>query len=52
MPCGWPVTCANEYETIYFPAQRIHFAVDMPELAADEVIVNDPRITPWVPVSS
>lgn len=32
------------YETIYFPAQRIHFAKDDPKAAADIIINNDPRI--------
>ncbi|MCI0489323.1 MAG: uridine kinase [Blastocatellia bacterium] len=31
------------YETIYFPAQRIHFAEDDPQSAADIIINNDPR---------
>jgi uridine kinase len=32
------------YETIYFPAQRIHFANDNPRAAADLIIKNDPRL--------
>ncbi len=36
---------ANEtiraYETIYFPAQQIHFASDNPRAAADFIIKND-----------
>ena len=32
------------YETIYFPAQRIHFAKDNPRAAADLIIKNDPRL--------
>src|SRR5262249_30740790 len=39
---------ANEtvraYETIYFPAQRIHFERDEPRSSADLLIHNDPRI--------
>ena len=31
------------YETIYFPAQRIHFEKDRPQAAADAVLLNDPR---------
>ena len=31
------------YETIYFPAQRIHFAKDNPRATADLIIKNDPR---------
>ncbi len=33
------------YETIYFPAQRIHFARDNPRAAAHFIINNDPRLT-------
>jgi len=32
------------YETVYFPAQRIHFAKDNPRAVADLVIKNDPRL--------
>ncbi|HEU0007994.1 MAG TPA: uridine kinase [Terriglobia bacterium] len=32
------------YETIFFPAQRIHFAKDNPRAAADLIINNDPRL--------
>ncbi|HET7291746.1 MAG TPA: uridine kinase [Vicinamibacteria bacterium] len=32
------------YETIYFPAQRIHFARDEPRARADLVVRNDPRL--------
>ena len=32
------------YETIYFPAQRIHFAKDNPRAAADLILKNDPRL--------
>jgi uridine kinase len=32
------------YDTIYFPAQRIHFERDDPRSAADVLIINDPRI--------
>ena len=32
------------YETIYFPAQRIHFEKDDPQSVADFIINNDPRI--------
>lgn len=31
------------YETIYFPAQRLHFRVDSPRASADLVLPNDPR---------
>jgi hypothetical protein len=33
------------YETIYFPAQRIHFARDEPRAGADLVVPNDHRLT-------
>jgi uridine kinase len=33
------------YETIYFPAQRIHFVRDDPRRAAHLIIPNDPRLT-------
>jgi uridine kinase len=32
------------YETIYFPAQRLHFDRDNPRAAADAIIPNDPRL--------
>jgi uridine kinase len=32
------------YHTIYFPAQRVHFARDNPRAAASAIIVNDPRL--------
>jgi len=32
------------YETIYFPAQEIHFERDQPKQAADLVFVNDPTL--------
>lgn len=35
-----PLETARAYETIYFPAQRIHLATDGPEHSADFVIVN------------
>lgn len=31
------------YETIYSPAQRIHFETDHPQATADAILVNDPR---------
>jgi uridine kinase len=39
-----PEETIRAYQTIYFPAQRIHFARDYPRAAADFVINNDPRI--------
>lgn len=32
------------YETIYFPAQRVHLAQDDPRSAADRILVNDWRL--------
>lgn len=32
------------YDTIYFPAQRLHFRRDRPRERADHVVVNDPRL--------
>lgn len=32
------------YRTIYFPAQRVHFACDGPREAADLILINDPRL--------
>jgi uridine kinase len=40
-----PEATIRAYETIYFPAQRIHFARDNPRAAADGIINNDPRLT-------
>jgi uridine kinase len=34
------------YETIYFPAQRLHFAQDDPRSAADAIVINDDRCGP------
>lgn len=39
-----PAETITAYETIYFPAQRIHFKRDNPMAAADVVIKNDPRL--------
>ena len=32
------------YETIYFPAQRLHFRQDEPRARADVIMANDPRL--------
>ncbi|MBI4718526.1 MAG: uridine kinase [Planctomycetes bacterium] len=37
------------YETIYFPAQRIHRLEDQPLRTAHGIISNDPRLTPLRP---
>jgi uridine kinase len=39
-----PEEVTHAYETIYFPAQVIHFAIDHPRQAASIVFRNDPRI--------
>lgn len=40
-----PDQTVRAYQTIYFPAQRIHFRRDRPQLAATHIIANDPRLT-------
>jgi uridine kinase len=39
-----PEAMIRDYETIYFPAQRIHFRNDAPRDAATAIVVNDPRL--------
>ena len=39
-----PAETIRAYETIYFPAQRIHFLRDAPKRAAAMVITNDHRL--------
>jgi len=39
-----PDETIRAYETIYFPAQRIHFERDHPRSSADLLIDNDPRL--------
>lgn len=36
-----PAEIIRDYETIYFPAQRFHFAVDDPKSVADYIYNND-----------
>ncbi|HZW88921.1 MAG TPA: hypothetical protein VFF12_07575 [Myxococcaceae bacterium] len=38
-----PAETARAYQTIYFPAQRIHIERDDPRGSADLLIANDPR---------
>ena len=46
-----PAETIRAYETIYFPAQRLHFEFDAPRQAADIVLHNDgARITAWYSV--
>ena len=39
-----PAETIKAYNTIYFPAQEIHFARDNPKAAATAAIRNDPRL--------
>jgi uridine kinase len=39
-----PVETIRAYQTIYFPAQEIHFTRDNPKAAATTIIGNDPRL--------
>lgn len=39
-----PEETVKAYETIYFPAQAIHFERDQPQVAATAIINNDPRL--------
>ena len=39
-----PEATIAAYQTIYFPAQRLHFQRDDPRNGADAVLVNDPRL--------
>ena len=36
-----PAETVNAYQTIYFPAQKIHFERDCPQTAATAIIQND-----------
>ena len=38
------------YDTIYFPAQRLHVQVDDPRTAADLIVDNDPYSLPTIAV--
>ena len=39
-----PDETIRAYETIYFPAQEIHFRLDEPRSVADLIFENDPRL--------
>jgi uridine kinase len=41
-----PAATIQAYETIYFPAQRIHNQIDHPSQSADLVVNNDPFLIP------
>jgi hypothetical protein len=36
-----PADTVRAYQTIYFPAQRLHLTKDRPREAADQVVVNE-----------
>ncbi len=40
-----PMETIAAYQTIYFPAQRLHFEKDEPRRSADLTIPNDPRLS-------
>ena len=40
-----PAETIRAYHTVYFPAQRLHFARDNPRAVADMILCNDPRLT-------
>jgi len=40
-----PAATIRAYETIYFPAQKIHFARDNPRKTANLIIDNDPEVS-------
>jgi uridine kinase len=40
-----PEATRSTYETIYFPAQRLHLALDDPRAAADWILPNDARLS-------
>jgi uridine kinase len=40
-----PDDTVRDYETVYFPAQRIHLERDVPRAFATAVLNNDPRIS-------
>ncbi|MCI0745034.1 MAG: hypothetical protein L0Y58_06485 [Verrucomicrobia subdivision 3 bacterium] len=44
-----PAETARAFETIYFPAQRIHFDRDSPRDSADLIIGNDERLAQRAP---
>lgn len=39
-----PGEIVREYETIYFPAQRLHAELDQPRESAEVIVLNDPRL--------
>jgi uridine kinase len=41
-----PAATIQAYETIYFPAQRIHMELDQPRQSVDLILNNDPDLIP------
>lgn len=41
-----PDETIRAYQTIYFPAQDIHFRLDAPRSVAETILINDPRLVP------
>jgi uridine kinase len=39
-----PDETVRAFETIYFPAEEFHFALDNPKASTDLVLMNDPRL--------
>jgi hypothetical protein len=44
LPLKTGADIVREYETVYFPAQRLHFELDRPRESADLIVTNDPRL--------
>jgi uridine kinase len=41
-----PDETTRAYQTIYFPAQELHFRLDEPRSIAETILINDPRLVP------
>jgi uridine kinase len=39
-----PAETVHAFETIYFPAERVHLERDDPKASADLILINDPRL--------
>ena len=46
-----PAATIRAYETIYFPAQKIHIEVDQPSESADMIVDNDPYLGYGAPLT-
>lgn len=40
-----PEEIVRDYQTIYFPAQKVHLAVDDPKSATDGIYINEPKFS-------